>query len=65
VPPYLIYEVPVTERAGAEIIRFGDQRDLRGEEVVEAAGRRWQLLGQHKAADGIEWRGHFDAEPLD
>jgi hypothetical protein len=50
---------------GDEVIQFEDARKLRGDEAVEADGRRWQLKGRHRAADGSEWPDHFDGEPLE
>jgi hypothetical protein len=49
---------------GDAVIQFEDERVLRGYEVVEAEGRRWQLKGRHRAADGSEWPDHFDGVPL-
>jgi hypothetical protein len=60
-PPYLIY-TPKTAMASPEIIRFGDDRDLRGDEVVVAEGRSCQLKGLHRETAGAPWYGHFDAE---
>jgi hypothetical protein len=60
VTTYFIYD-----RATGEKIEFEDQRELHGHEIVEAAGRRWQLHGhRHAGAEVAEGSDQFEAEPL-